>query len=177
MLYWWGEGMEEMEKIITCKDTRAQTTHRVMNADLNEHATMFGGRLLAIVDAEASLPAVRLARSIVVTASMDHVQFLTPFKMGTTVEMTAFVTGIGRRSIEVFAKIIGEEVTTGHRFLGFTCFLTYVAEDQTIDLTGWHLQGETEEEQVLVAGYPARRQARKAARAEQTVLNRQLALD
>lgn len=166
-----------MSKSITCAQTRAQTTHRVMNADLNEHATMFGGRLLAIVDAEASLPAVRLAHSIVVTASMDHVQFLSPFRMGTTVEMTAYVTGIGHRSMEVFAKAIGEEVTTGHRFLGFTCFLTYVTEDPTIDLTQWQLKGTSSEERALLAGYQARRAARLAVRDEQAAINRALLID
>lgn len=51
-----------MVKEITCNQTRVVTTHRVMSADLNEHETMFGGKLLAMVDAEASLAAVRLAR-------------------------------------------------------------------------------------------------------------------
>lgn len=166
-----------MEKIVTCQATRVQTAHRVMNADLNEHATMFGGRLLAIVDAEASLPAVRLAHAIVVTASMDHVQFLSPFRLGMTAELTAFVTGIGRRSIEVFAKVIGEEVITGHRFLGFTCFLTYVVDDPTVDLAGWQLQAQTAEERALLAGYPARRQARQAARTAQATLNQTLQID
>ncbi len=36
-----------------------------------------------MVDAEASLAAVRLAWGTVVTASMDHVQFTRPFVLGT----------------------------------------------------------------------------------------------
>ena len=38
---------------INCQQTRIETTHRILNGDLNEHGTLFGGRLLETVDAEA----------------------------------------------------------------------------------------------------------------------------
>ena len=47
---------------INCQQTRIETTHRILNGDLNEHGTLFGGRLLEAVDAEASVAAMRVAR-------------------------------------------------------------------------------------------------------------------
>ena len=66
---------------INCQQTRIETTHRILNGDLNEHGTLFGGRLLETVDAEASVAAMRVARATLVTATMDHVQFVKPFHL------------------------------------------------------------------------------------------------
>ena len=43
--------------------------------------------------------------------------------------MEAYVTGVGHRSLEVFVKVIGEHLMTGERFVGFSCFMTYVIQD------------------------------------------------
>jgi acyl-CoA hydrolase len=151
-------------KEITCNQTRVVTTHRVMSADLNEHETMFGGKLLAMVDAEASLAAVRLTKGTVVTASMDHVQFAKPFVLGDAAELQAYVTGIGKRSIEVFAKVIDEEMATGKRSLGFTCFMTYVAIDEAADFSDYRLVGEDSEQVFLMETYVNRRARRTEER-------------
>jgi Acyl-CoA hydrolase len=49
---------------INCQQTRIETTHRILNGDLNEHGTLFGGRLLEAVDAEASVAAMRVAEPL-----------------------------------------------------------------------------------------------------------------
>lgn len=114
---------------INCNETLAVSLHRVFNADLNEHGTVFGGRILELVDGEASVAAMRVTRSTVVTAAMDHVQFLKPFQLQDSMCMEAYVTGVGHRSLEVFVKVIGEHLMTGERFVGFSCFMTYVIQD------------------------------------------------
>ena len=106
---------------INCNETLAVSLHRVFNADLNEHGTVFGGRILELVDGEASVAAMRVTRSTVVTAAMDHVQFLKPFHLQDSMCMEAYVTGVGHRSLEVFVKVIGEHLMTGERFVGFSC--------------------------------------------------------
>ena len=107
---------------INCQQTRIETTHRILNGDLNEHGTLFGGRLLEAVDAEASVAAMRVARATLVTAAMDHVQFVKPFHLQDAMIVRAVVTGLGHRSVEVFVKVLGEHLMTGERFVGFTCF-------------------------------------------------------
>lgn len=149
---------------VNCNDTLAVSSHRVFNGDLNEHGTVFGGRILELVDGEASIAAMRVARTTVVTASMDHVQFLKPFKLQDSMCMEAYVTGVGHRSLEVFAKVIGEHLMTGERFLGFTCFMTYVIQDphKTVPFTG--VSAQTEEQRAILAGYEDRRNDRKSER-------------
>ena len=45
-----------------CKETLAITNHRVISEDINEHETVYGGRILEILDGTASTSAARLAR-------------------------------------------------------------------------------------------------------------------
>lgn len=146
---------------IKCSDTEVVTTHRILGEDLNEHHTLFGGRLLSIVDAEASIAAARLANRVIVTASMDHVSFAHPFKLEDVLEMHAYVTGFGKRSIEVFVKVIGEHLLTGERFVGFTCFMTFVVADHEYQVPYYQVLAETSEQEYLVSTYQDRQALRK----------------
>lgn len=155
---------------IKCAQSRVATSHRVLQGDLNEHGTVFGGLILKIVDAEASIAAMRVAKTPIVTAGMDHLQFIRPFKLQDALEMEAYVTGIGHRSIEVFVKVIGEHLLTGERFLGFTCFVTYVIENHQQQCPYNGVETQTSEERQIVAGYQQRRQQRRANRHTQQKL-------
>lgn len=68
---------------INCNETLAVSLHRVFNADLNEHGTVFGGRILELVDGEASVAAMRVTRSTVVTALWTMFNFLNHFNSKT----------------------------------------------------------------------------------------------
>lgn len=155
---------------INCNDTLAVSLHRVFNADLNEHGTVFGGRILELVDGEASVAAMRVTRSTVVTAAMDHVQFLKPFHLQDSMCMEAYVTGVGHRSLEVFVKVIGEHLMTGERFIGFSCFMTYVIQDPKEAIKYDEVVPQTAEQRKIMAGYETRRQTRKANRKEEEAL-------
>lgn len=160
-----------------CNDTLSISVHRVLNDDLNEHGTVYGGRIMELIDGEASIAAMRVARTVVVTASMDNVQFLRPFKLQDSMCMEAYVTGVGHRSIEVFVKVIGEHLMTGERFLGFTCFITYVIEDphKAVPVAG--MVPETDEQRTLMAGYEGRRQKRRASRQSEQQIAGAISLD
>ncbi len=153
---------------INCNKTLAVSLHRVFNADLNEHGTVFGGRILELVDGEASVAAMRVTRSTVVTAAMDHVQFLKPFQLQDSMCMEAYVTGVGHRSLEVFVKVIGEHLMTGERFVGFSCFMTYVIQDP---------KKVIQQQKAMVAGYATRRQHRKENRQKQAAIINSISKD
>ena len=68
-----------MSETISCRQTLAVTSHRVLASDLNEHETVYGGALLALLDGTASISASRFARSQCVTAALDQVNFIKPF--------------------------------------------------------------------------------------------------
>lgn len=141
---------------IKCNDTLAVAIHRVRNSDLNEHGTVYGGRTLELIDGQASVAAMRVARTTVATVAMDDIQFLRPFDLQDSMCMEAYVTGFGKRSIEVFTKVIGEHLMTGERFLGFYCFMTFVILDP-----------ETEEQKTLMATYSQRVKQRQIQRQKQ----------
>ncbi|MDO4903435.1 MAG: acyl-CoA thioesterase [Limosilactobacillus sp.] len=157
---------------VTCESTLTVSTHRVFQSDLNPHGTVFGGKILAIVDGEASVAAMRVTHYTMVTATMDHVRFLHPFTMDDAMIMQAYVTGLGHRSVEVFVKVIGENLLTGDRFLGFTCMMTYVIQDPQKQVEYSELVPKTDEQKILVESYHDRRSHRiDQQKFEQNLLN------
>ena len=164
-----------MSETISCRQTLAVTSHRVLASDLNEHETVYGGALLALLDGTASISASRFARSQCVTAALDQVNFIEPFVLNDSLCIESYVTGHGKRSLEVFVKVIGEHLDTGERFLGMTAFLTFVVLDKKVTLP--ELSAETPEEQSLCAGFQKRKACRRQKIAEQRKLQASLSLD
>ncbi len=162
---------------VSCNATLIVTSHRVFQPDLNEHESVFGGKILSLVDDSASVAAVRLTHKTVVTASFDHVSFLKPFHLDDSMCLEAYVSGTGTRSLEVFVKIIGENLTTGKRFVGFTCFITYVIEDTTSTYPLPPMTPVTDEQRYICAGYAKRNAQRKERRSEQTDLNAHVSIE
>ncbi|MCF8566541.1 acyl-CoA thioesterase [Alicyclobacillus tolerans] len=144
-----------------CKDSRATKILRVMPAELNDHNTMFGGKLMAYIDDVASISAERHARAECVTASTDSVDFLAPIRQGHSVCLTSYVTWTGKSSMEVFVKITSEHLRTGQRTIAATAFLTFVAlDDEGKPMVVPQVVPETAEEQKLFETAPLRAEAR-----------------
>jgi acyl-CoA hydrolase len=83
------------------------------------------------MDMIASISAVRHARKEVVTASTDSVDFLSPITQQDSICIESFVTYTGTSSMEVFVKVIAENLITGNRKIAATAFLTFVALDES----------------------------------------------
>jgi acyl-CoA hydrolase len=114
----------------TCKESRVVRTGRVFPNDVNNHNTLFGGKLMSDVDMIASISAQRHSRRECVTASTDSVDFLSPITPKDSVCFESYVTWTGSSSMEVFVKIIAENLKTGERKIAATAFLTFVALDE-----------------------------------------------
>jgi acyl-CoA hydrolase len=114
----------------TCNESRVVRTGRIFPNDVNNHNTLFGGRLMSDMDMIASISAVRHARKEVVTASTDSVDFLSPITQQASVCIESFITWTGTSSMEVFVKVIAENLMTGNRKIAATAFLTFVALDE-----------------------------------------------
>ncbi len=97
--------------------------------DANNIGTIFGGKVMSYIDDIAGLSAMRHSKMIVVTASTDSVDFLRPLKVGQAIHLESFVTWTHNTSMEVFVKVMGEDLQTGEVFVGATAFLTFVALD------------------------------------------------
>lgn len=156
-----------MEKTKKCRDSLVVKTSIVLPPDTNNIGTMFGGKLMAQIDDIAAISAMRHARSHVVTASTDSVDFLHPISEGNAVCLESFVTYTGRTSMEVVVKVVAEDLQSGVQNLCALSFLTFVAIDEKGNpIPVPRLISETETEKALYESAKERAQARKKRRTD-----------
>lgn len=163
------------------KTTQASRTIQaslVQPSDTNYHGTIFGGTMMAYIDEVAAIAAMRHSRRPVVTASIDSIDFLAPVKMGHSICLEAFVSATGRTSMEVFVKVISENLQTGDRVLTATSFLTFVALDEEGNPTEVPtIVPETEEEKRLMASAEERKKMRKERKTNTQAFISQLSVE
>jgi acyl-CoA hydrolase len=82
-----------------------------------------------LMDIAGSLAAARHARTFVVTASFDHMNFLAPVRIGQLVLLYSSVNRAFRTSMEVGVKAFVEDLQTGERRHVASAYLTFVALD------------------------------------------------
>ncbi|WP_066314378.1 acyl-CoA thioesterase [Bacillus sp. FJAT-29814] len=149
----------------TCNESRVVRTSRVFPNDVNNHNTLFGGKLMSDIDMVASISATRHSRKGIVTASTDSVDFLHPITQQDSVCIESFITWTGTSSMEVFVKVIAENLLTGNRKIAATAFLTFVALDEHGKPTQVpKIIPETEEEKKLFETGQERAEKRKLHR-------------
>ncbi|MCQ6563174.1 acyl-CoA thioesterase [Paenibacillus mendelii] len=149
------------------KETRCFKVSRVFPTDVNNHDTLFGGKLMSYIDDIASISASKLCRVTAVTASTDSVDFLHPIRPTDSVSLESFVTWTGKSSMEVFVKVIREDLKSGERKIAATAFLTFVALDKhNKPIPVPQVIPETEEERKLNETAEYRTKMRKGRREE-----------
>src|SRR6476646_1550341 len=114
----------------TMAETQHETTQLMMPQHANVLGNVFGGVILAMMDTAAGIAALRHARTICVTASVDRVDFRLPIHIGDLVIMKASVNYVGRTSMEVGVRVETEHLLTGERRHTNSCYLTFVAIDK-----------------------------------------------
>ncbi len=139
----------------------------VLPPDTNVLGTAFGGVVMSWIDICAAMAAQRHARSVVVTASMDQLDFIAPIRAGHIVNLRAMVNYCGRTSMEVGVRVESEDPLTGERAHAASAYLTFVA----LDAAGRPrpvppVAPETREERLRFEEARARRQQRLALAAE-----------
>ncbi|WP_088068217.1 acyl-CoA thioesterase [Gottfriedia luciferensis] len=112
---------------IFVKESRVLDSSRVFPTDLNNHGTLFGGKMLAAMDLIASISATKHSRMECVTASMDSVEFLCPVRESDCIFYESFVILTGTSSMEVFVRATAEDLLSGEKRVAATCFVTFVA--------------------------------------------------
>ena len=108
----------------------SQLTELALPNDANILGTLFGGKVMSLVDLAGSLAAVRHARSPVVTASIDHMNFLEPIHIGQLIILRSTVNRVFRTSMEVGVKVWVEDVRSGETKHTASAYLTFVALDK-----------------------------------------------
>jgi len=102
----------------------------VLPNQTNNHGTMFGGDVLALMDRAAGIAALRFCRQPVVTASTERIDFRTPIQRGEIIEAIAKVIYVGRTSMIVRIHIYAEHPLIGDRRICTTGYFSMVALDQ-----------------------------------------------
>ena len=98
--------------------------------DTNALGTLLGGKVMHLVDLAGALAAMRHARAVVVTASIDNMTFLHPVRVGQLVILRSSVNRVFRTSMEVGVKVFVEDLLTGETSHTSSAYLTFVAIDE-----------------------------------------------
>jgi uncharacterized protein (TIGR00369 family) len=102
----------------------------VFPTDTNPRGTLFGGQLVAWMDKAAGIAALRQARNVVVTASIENIDFRIPIHVGELVELKAKVVRVGRTSMVVEVSVFREGQYGTDRELCTVGRFTMVALDE-----------------------------------------------
>ncbi len=119
--------LSENLKARTVAASVSEMVELVLPNDANPLGALLGGRLMHWIDVAGALAAHRHARSHVVTASTDHLDFLTPVRVGDLVILKSSVNRVYHTSMEVGIKVWVECLITGERHHVSSAYLTYVA--------------------------------------------------
>ncbi len=107
----------------------------IMALEMNpEHANpagnVHGGVIMKLIDTAAGVVAKRHARSNVVTASIDRLDFINPVYVGDLVILKARINYVGKTSMEVGVRVESENTITGEVRHTSSAYLTFVALDE-----------------------------------------------
>src|ERR1700752_2768858 len=144
-------------------ESRSEMTELILPNDANTLGNLLGGRLLHFIDLVGAMAAYRHSRTHVVTASMDHIDFIAPVHVGDLLILKSSVNRAFNTSMEVGVKVWVENTIAGmHRHVA-SAYLTFVAVDsQGRRVPVPQLAPETEEEQRRYEDAGRRRDLRQA---------------
>ena len=121
--------MTALNAVPPAQDGVATLSILVTPNDVNHLGTLFGGRLVALMDQVAFIAAARRAGRSVVTASIEKIDFAVPVYLGELLTVEAKVVGVGRTSLQVAVTAYAEDLRTGARRQATTGRLVMVAVD------------------------------------------------
>lgn len=111
-------------------ESQSERSEIVLPADSNALGSLFGGRLMQYIDLVAAMAASRHARTYTVTASMDHLDFVSPVRVGELLILKASVNRAFRTSMEVGVRVMVEDVRGQRLRHVSSAYLTFVAIDK-----------------------------------------------
>ena len=109
------------------KNTHVIMHELILPNDTNLLGNVLGGRVMHLMDMCAAMSAYKHARTAVVTASVDRLDFLAPAKMGDIMILKSSVNYTGKSSMEVGVRIESENPKTGDIYHTSSAYLTFVS--------------------------------------------------
>src|SRR5215470_18129352 len=162
---------DDQQKSLTARavrESKSEMTEIVLPNDTNPLNALLGGRLMHWIDMAGAMAAHRHCRQYVVTASIDHLDFLVPARVGDLVILRSSVNRAFHTSMEIGVKVWVENYRSEENRHVSSAYLTFVA----VDAAGNRLQvppvvPESDEEKRRYEDAGRRRELRRveAARA------------
>ncbi len=145
------------------RESASEMAEIVLPNDANVLNALLGGRLMHWIDLAGAMAAHRHSRQHVVTASIDHLDFLVPVRVGDFVILRSSVNRVFHTSMEVGVKVWVENYRAEESRHVSSAYLTFVA----VDVNGNRLPvppviPETEEEKRRYDDAARRREIRRA---------------
>jgi acyl-CoA hydrolase len=110
-------------------ESQSERSEIIFPSDANAIGNLFGGRLMQFIDLAGAMAASRHARAFTVTASMDHLDFVAPVKVGDLLILKSSVNRAYRTSMEIGVKAMVEDIREGRFRHVSSAYLTFVAVD------------------------------------------------
>ena len=114
----------------TVASTQSEMTEIILPNDTNTLGNLLGGRLMHFIDLTGAMAAYRHSRTHVVTAAMDHIDFIGPVRLGDLVTLKSSVNRAFTTSMEVGVKVWAENTRTAEVAHVASAYLVFVAIDQ-----------------------------------------------
>ena len=114
----------------TVASTQSEMTEIVLPNDTNTLGNLLGGRLMHFIDVTGAMAAFRHSRTYVVTAAMDHIDFIRPVHLGDLLTLKSSVNRAFATSMEVGVKVWAENTRTGEVVHVASAYLVFVAVDE-----------------------------------------------
>jgi acyl-CoA hydrolase len=112
------------------RDSQSEMAEIVLPNDANPLGALLGGRLMHWIDLAGAMAAHRHSRNYVVTASVDHIDFLVPVRVGDLVILRSSVNRVFQTSMEVGVKVFVENYIADTAQHVGSAYLTFVAIDR-----------------------------------------------
>jgi len=114
----------------TVASTQSEMTELILPNDTNTLGNLLGGRLMHFIDLTGAMAAYRHSRTYIVTAAMDHIDFIRPVHLGDLVTLRSSVNRAFNTSMEVGVKVWAENTQTGAQSHVASAYLVFVAIDE-----------------------------------------------
>ena len=112
------------------KDSHVIMHELILPNDTNNLGNIFGGKVMQYMDLCAAMSAYKFARTAVVTASVDRLDFLAPATVGDMLILKSSVNYAHKTSMEIGVRIDAENVKTGQRKHTASAYFTFVSLDE-----------------------------------------------
>jgi len=119
-----------MEPRKTPRTSQCMMSEVVLPNDTNSHGTMFGGRLMSLMDKCAAISSMRHSEILCVTVAIDSVEFSSPLLLGEVVTLRAWVNRVFNTSLEVDISVESENILKKERRKCNRAFFTFVAVNE-----------------------------------------------